>query len=392
VDAPAGRLSSFFLLPPGLVFVGILLFIGLLNRQQPLIVLSLLVLGTAGCARLWASVSRSRLAYRAAVDRSRLFPGEPLGLRVAIGNRTFLPVAIEVTAPIDGFVHQSGERVVRGAAGLLWYQTVELRWTLTAARRGVFRVGRHRCAAGDLFGFFASAWMAGEALEVVVYPRIVPTARFPLPRRDFFGVPGAESPVRDPVYILGTRDYQPGRPAKHIHWKATARHHRLQEKLFEPTQQEKILLTVDVEGFARHGAHDEFERALEAVASVAVRLDREGCAVGLVANGAVENGAAPVVPIGRHPQQVATILEALARLSIKPTAPLLDTVRGGNHLPWGIACLCFSADAGASMTALLDYFTRRHVPVIVFATRPDNGAAHADVRPLESIVLGERAA
>jgi hypothetical protein len=77
---------------------------------------------------------------------------------------------------------------------------------------------------------------------------------------------------------------------------------------------------------------------------------------------------------------------------MKPTAPLLDTVRGGNHLPWGVSCLCFSADAGASMTALLDYFTRRHVPVIVFATRPDNGAANADVRPLESIVLGERAA
>jgi uncharacterized protein (DUF58 family) len=391
VDGQAPRLSSFFLLPPGLVFVGILLFIALLNRQQPLIVLSLLVLGTAGCAKLWARASRSRLACRPAVDRNRLFPGEPLALSLEVGNRSFLPVALRVTAPIGGFLHPSGELAASGEAGLLWYQTVEFRWTLTASHRGVFRLGGHRCTTGDLFGFFGSTQAAGEALEIVVYPRIVPTARFPLPRRDFFGIPGAESPIRDPVFILGTRDYQPGRPAKHIHWKATARHHRLQEKLFEPTEQEKVLLAVDVEGFARLGARAEFERALEAVASVAVRLDREGCAVGLIANGVVEGRTGSVVPIGRHPQQLPTILELLARLGMKPTASLLDAVRAGNHLPWGISCLCFSVENGGGTVSVLDYFARRHVPAILFVTRPGGPAAQADARPLETILLEERA-
>jgi len=391
VDRQAPRLSSFFLLPPGLVFVGILLFIALLNRQQPLIVLSLLVLGTAGCAKLWARASRSRLACRTAVDRSRLFPGEPLALSLEVGNRSFLPVALQVTAPIGGFLDPSGEPAASGETGLLWYQTVEFRWMLTALHRGVFSLGGHRCTAGDLFGFFGSTRMAAEALEIVVYPRIVPTARFPLPRRDFFGIPGAESPIRDPVYILGTREYQPGRPAKHIHWKATARHHRLQEKLFEPTEQEKILLAVDVEGFARLGAGEEFERALEAVASVAVRLDREGCAVGLIANGVAEGRTGSVVPIGRHPQQLPAILELLARLGMKPTATLLEVVRAGNHLPWGISCLCFSVETGGGTASVLDYFARRHVPAILFVTRPGVGAAQADARPLETILIEERA-
>jgi uncharacterized protein (DUF58 family) len=373
------------------VFVGLLLFIALLNRQQPLIVLSLLVLGTAGCAKLWARASRSRLACRTAIDRNRLFPGEPLALSLEVGNRSFLPVALQVTAPVGGFLDPSGEPAASGEAGLLWYQTVTFRWTLKASRRGVFCLGPHHCSTGDLFGFFTSTWIAGEALEIVVYPRIVPTARFPLPRRDFFGIPGAESPIRDPVYILGTRDYQPGRPAKHIHWKATARHHRLQEKLFEPTEQEKILLAVDVEGFARLGAGQEFEQALEAVASVAVRLDREGCAVGLIANGAVEGGKGSVVPIGRHPQQLPTILELLARLGMKPTASLLDAVRAGNHLPWGISCLCFSVENGGGTALALDYFARRHVPAILFVTRPAGRAAQADARPLETILLEERA-
>lgn len=387
MDERGPHLSSLFLVPPGLVLVGILLFVALLNRQQPLIVLSLLVLGTAASAKVWASVSGSRLACRSAVDRSRLFPGERLTLTLAAGNRSCLPVALQVTAPVGGFLGPSGEPAVSGEAGLLWYQTVEFQWVVTASRRGVFRVGGHRCTTGDLFGFFASTRMAGEAQEIVIYLRIVPTARFPLPRRDFFGIPGAESPIRDPIYILGTREYQPGRPAKHIHWKATARHHRLQEKLFEPTEQEKILLAMDVEGFARHGAGPEFERVIEAVASVAVRLDREGSAVGLIANGAVEGGGDSMVPIGRHPRQLPSILELLARLRMTPTAPLLDAVRAGNHLPWGILCLCFSVDNGGGTNSLVDYFGRRHVPTILFVARPGGGGG----RLVEDILLEERA-
>ena len=355
MDGQSPRLASLFLVPPSLVFVGILLFVALLNHQHQLIVLSLLVLGTAGSAKLWARLSRSRLACHSAVDRSRLFPGEPLALTLEAGNRSWLPMALHVTAPVGGLLGPSGE-AVSGEAGLLWYQKVEFHWTLTASRRGVHRLGPHRCTTGDLFGFFTSTRMAGEAQEIIVYPRIVPVARFPLPRRDFFGIPGAESPVRDPIYILGTREYQSGQPAKHIHWKATARHHRLQEKLFEPTEQEKILLVVDVEGFARHADGQAFERTLEAVASLAVRLDREGSAVGLIANGVIEGGGGSAVPIGRHPRQLPSILELLARLSMNPAASLLDAIRAGNHLPWGISCLCFSAENAGGTISALEYF------------------------------------
>lgn len=391
MDGQAPPLSSLFMVPLSLVLVGSLLFVALLHHHRELILLSLLVLGTAGSAKLWARVSRSRLVCRSAVDRSRLFPGEPLALSLEAQNRSCIPMALQVTTPTGGLLGPSGETGVSGEAGLLWYQQVKFHWTVTAARRGVHRLGPHRCTTGDLFGFFTSTWTAGEKREIIVYPRIIPIAGFPLPRRDFFGIPGAESPVRDPIYILGTREYQPGRPAKHIHWKATARHDRLQEKLFEPTEQEKILLAVDVEGFARHRADQEFERTLEAMASLAVRLDRQGCAVGLIANGVIEGGRGPVVPIGRHPQHLPSILELLARLSMKPAAPLLDAVRAGNHLPWGITCLFFAVENAGGTSSTLDYFARRHVPVILFVARPGRGDPQADVRPLQGILLEEGA-
>ncbi len=386
----APDLSSLFLVPPSLVLVGVLLFDALLNHQPDLIILSLLLLGTAAGAKLWARASRSRLACRSAADRCRLFPGESLTFTLEAENRSCLPVALRVSTPVGGLLGPSGGPAVAGEAGLLWYQRVEFRWTLTALRRGVHRLGPHRVSSGDLFGFFTSSWTAGEAQEVVVYPRLVPVVRLALPRRDFFGVPGAESPVRDPVYILGTREYQPGQPAKHIHWKATARHDRLQEKLFEPSEQEKILLAVDVEGFARHGAGREFEQTLEAVGSLAVRLDREGSAVGLISNGMTEGGGGSETPIGRHPQHLSAILELLARLRMKPVAPLLDAVRAGNRLPWGISCLCFSFEKDEGTTAALDYFAWRHVPVILFVARPGGEGVPADVRPLQGILLAER--
>ncbi len=44
-----------------------------------------------------------------------------------------------------------------------------------------------------------------ERFEVVVYPRIVNIRPVTLPKREFFGIPGAKSPVEDPVFVFGTK-------------------------------------------------------------------------------------------------------------------------------------------------------------------------------------------
>ena len=200
-----------------------------------------------------------------------------------------------------------------------------------------------------------------------------------MPRRDFFGIPGAESPVQDPIYILGTRDYQHGRPAKTIHWKATARHHKLQEKIFEPSAQEKILLVVDVGTFARRGAAEAFERMLEAVASMAVRLAERGCAVGLVANGRMAGEGSAIVPVTRNPQQLTTLLEALARMQMEPVQDLLAVFRHHLRLPWGISCLYFALEKDEAARTAKEYFTQRRIPFLFFTGHPFSDSAEARV-------------
>ena len=362
---------TIFVVPLMQFFVGVLLFIALLHGQRDLIVLSLLVLGLVFGARLWTRISLSGIKTHSAVNKEKVFPGEKFTLRINTENKKFLPVWLQMQVPVTGSVHpSSGETTLAKEDSLWWYQRATFEWELTAKRRGMHQLGPPHILAGDLFAFFSREKKEEAFHQIIVYPRIVPLKSFPLPRRDFFGVPGAKSPVHDPIYILGTRDYQHGQPAKYIHWKASARHHRLQEKVFEPTEQEKILLVVDVNQFASLKVEEEFEKTLEIVASLAVRMDKRGYALGLVTNGAVVGGGPAMVPMARNRQQLPAILEVLARLRMESTGDLIDTLRRGLELHWGMSCVHFSYEEDGTVLAAEQYFKHRKTPVLFFVCRP----------------------
>lgn len=175
----------------------------------------------------------------------------------------------------------------------------------------------HVLLASDLFGFFKTTKQHFQRLEIIVYPRIVALKPIYMPKRDLFGTPGNQSPVKDPVYIIGTQDYQPARPARHIHWKASARHLKLQEKVFEPSQQGKIMVGLNVAAFEQDLANDAFESTLEVVAALILQLERMDLAVGFLTNGALKGASIAWIPTRRGSHQLAAILEILGRLQMK---------------------------------------------------------------------------
>ena len=371
-------LPSLFIIPLVQLLVGVLLFIALLNGQRDLIVLTLLVLGVFMGARLWTQTSLSCLTTHFKVDKLKVFPGEKLKLKVTVENAKLLPVWLEIRIPVRSLnQHPPRGDLLTREGSLLWYQRIAFSWDLTAERRGVYRIGPLHLFTGDLFAFFSKRKKTEETFSMVVYPRLVPLKPFSLPRRDFFGVPRAKSPIQDPIYILGTRDYQNGQPAKYIHWKASARHDRLQEKVFESTHQEKVLLVVDVNSFLKHQAEEEFERALEIVASLAVRLDQQGIAVGLATNGSLAGEGVASLPVARNNSQSPAILELLARLQMKPQGEILDVLRRGLSLSWGVSCFYFSHHEDESVQSAREYFKRRRTPVTFLVSRPG-------VRPAET--------
>ena len=395
MDALESRLPSIFIVPLVQILVGVCLFIALIHGQRDLTVLALLVLGITFGARLWSRLSSSGIRCSSTVDKHKLFPGEPLTLHLSAENAKFLPVWLQVNVPVESALeHSSGEMSFTNECGLLWYQRARFNWGLVARRRGVHRVGPPSIKVGDLFGFFPRKKRLEGDLHVIVYPRLVPLKSVSLPRRDFFGVPGAKSPVQDPVYILGTRDYQHWRPARHIHWKASASHNRLQEKVFEPSEQEKVLLAVEVSQFERDNASEDFERTLEVVGSLAVQSHQRGYAVGLVTNGVVEGGPS-VLPLVRSPQQLSSVLEILARLKMRAEWGLADRLYRALELPWGVSCVHFSYGQDEAALATAQYFSRRKIPmifVVCSSGTPSKGDGHAlggTVHSLDEIRIEE---
>ncbi len=364
VTVQVRRVPSLFVTSLSLCFVGLLLFVALVYDRYDLAALCLLLVILSVGLKLWVHVSPSGMEWDLSVETTRIFAGESCALKARAQNRKFLPVWMEVSIPVAS--PRSEETRVTAESSLLWYQAAHFTWEVTALKRGVTRIGTATITTGDLFGFFTTERERTEAAAVIVYPRLVPLRPISLQRLEFFGTPGGKSPVTDPAYILGTTDYRQGRPARFIHWKATARHHRVQEKVFESTRQEKVLLVVDTEQFFQRRAEDPFERTLEVVASLAVQLDRQGCALGLLTNG-VTGGGPLSVPVSRSPGRLTAILEALSRLDVQPGETMAEVLRRLPGTPWGTTCLYFAYEEDDAARVAKAHLMRCKAPVLFFA-------------------------
>jgi uncharacterized protein (DUF58 family) len=360
---PERSLPSLFIVPLTELMVGICVFIALLYGQRELTLLGLLVLGITMGARQWSRLGLSRIRSAVTADKHKLFPGESFVLSVSAENAGFLPVWLQVGVPFEGAFDPDSEAMsFTSESGLLWYQKVRFNRQFVARRRGVYRVGPAWMKVADLLGFFPREKQTAGDMQVIVYPRLVPLKPLSLPSRDFFGVPGAKSPVQDPVYILGTRDYQHGQPARYIHWKASARHNRLQEKVFEPSEQKKVLLAVEVGQFQKANASENFERTLEVVGSLAVDCQRRSYALGFVTNGVVEGGPS-ILAMGRSPRQLPAVLEILARLKMRANGSLADIMCRALELPWGVSCVHFACVQDEETQTIAQYFSNRRIPM-----------------------------
>ncbi len=386
------------------LFTLALLFMALIYGQRGLVLLALLLLVTFNGAFFWSRFGLSGLASRLELARDRVFPGEPLLLEALVTNRKYLPVWLQLAVSVDqlllspscpapaaapvaaasaapaalGSLPFPAERAtLQGEGGLLWQQQARWSWELKPQKRGLYTVGPLRLAAGDLLGFYKQEKTVSGALNVIVYPRLVPLQGFAAPLQELFGAAGAKSPVVDPVYLVATRDYQAGSPARFIHWKASARHRRLQEKVFAPSAQQKVLLAVDVTLYHQKGAEQAFERTLEAVASLAVQLEQQGRAFGLAGNGCMEGEKELpfLLRPSSGPAQLARLLEMLARLQLLPREGMEKAFMRLGSPTRGLTCLYFTyAAAPGTGDPALELLQRLHIPVLVIGAAEEETA------------------
>lgn len=332
-----------FFAAPVLIVFPIFLLLALLYRQTELTILSLSIIFLGIGLRLWSRYSPRRLFYTLRLDQNRAFPGESVRLSMVIENAKLLPVLIKLRLMINPLLTDDQQtNDLSQDTNILSRQKLVFDRVLVPQKRGVFKTGASKLVTGDFFGFFPKLASADQNAELIVYPRLNAVRLFPVISRIMPGKPSQSSPTHDPVHILGTRDYQRNSPGKNIHWKASARLNKLQEKIFEPSEQEKLMIIFEVDGFIEENDEDRFEAAIEIIAALGIEFDANFYAVGFIANSRFHEEYNPHLVPTRRSSQVRELFEILARARFEANESIDDILARPSLIPTGATCVYFS--------------------------------------------------
>lgn len=351
----------------------ILLFISLLYQQKNLILISILLLVMFYGLKFWSTFSVKNIHYSFDAEKKKGFPGESIVLQAVVFNNKLLPIGLKLKIPLDKKLHHfldsSPADCLCEEGNLLWYDRSSWQWKLTAQQRGCFQIGPHFLETGDLLGFFQQRRYLSQSVEMIIYPKPIFLNFLSSPVKELFGKPGLESPVKDPVYPVATQDYSYGDPAKYIHWKASARHNRLQSKVFEPSSQRKTLFIIDVSSFQKKEDKDLFEKTLEVVAAMAMEFERQGSPYGLLSNGEMVGNDSASLSIATGPEQLSRAMELIARLQMKTTVSIEEILFKEDVMPGGTGCIYSSCTLNKKNTQIAQFLRQHHIPVYFITAR-----------------------
>jgi uncharacterized protein (DUF58 family) len=296
-------------------------------------VMARVVAGTAMYLFAYGIVMLLVAAYLLAPKRLKL-TGERAGLfpRAQEGDRLDVELKLTAQRRVTTFILEEqvperlGAKVRVPITKLPAGTEVTHRYSLRAARRGVYQVGPLVAVAGDPLGLSQRETLVAEPFELLVHPRVELVSDRPLTRQ--FEDPPIRPPVSKPwpsgLEFYGMREYTPGDDLRRIVWRASARTGKVMVREAEQgiTDQITLILDTDRGGHSRdgEGLSESFEAGIRAAASLGVRHLREGYEVRCETNGG------PLTRGLRGAGSQLLLLDALARLELS-REPLTAVIR-----------------------------------------------------------------
>ena len=137
-------------------------------------------------------------------------------------------------------------------------------------RRGVYAVGLDRVRQRDPLGLVESAVDTDAAATAVVFPEV-----HRLTDRSALSALFADEALVERQEFDSLREYQPGDPLRHVHWKSSAKHDDFLVTEFSPSNRTETLVLA---GQATSGCADDMATAVGTIALAALRA---GLSVGL---------------------------------------------------------------------------------------------------------------
>lgn len=319
----------------------------------------------------WKTNALVGVDYERALDRNRVFPGEPIQLTLTIANQKPLPLTwlqfddrLPVPPLEEGKLaavmgETTGYYLLQNSFAISGHGQIQRRFTLLLPRRGYYQVGPVRHRSGDLFTMFTVEREYDYLETIIIYPKIYPLEELGLPAKEPFGdLRVQRSLFTDPIKTQGVRDYQPQDRFRDVHWKASARRGHLQTKVYDPSTGMTIAIFLNVATFERHwmGFDPEvLERAISVAGSVANYGVQHKWGVGLYVNGSMPRSDQPIrVLPGRDPDQLSHVLEALAATTEFATGSIERLMqRESPRLPWAATLVLVTAHVTEEMALAL---------------------------------------
>ncbi|MFK7805748.1 MAG: DUF58 domain-containing protein [Anaerolineae bacterium] len=350
--------------------IGICLLVGLMRNNAAVTSAGFLFAIIYGLIWLWWKLSFVGLSSRLEFSEIRAFEGEVVEMRIITTNRKYLPVFwLNMTYGIPaGLVIRETELFVgpssqRGYLRSYWslgpWQTVIRRFVIECRERGYYEIGPGTMETGDPFGFFSGRIELPDQFELIIYPKVYPISELGFPAHQPFGdFRSVGRLFEDPMRTIGVREWQMGDSQRRIHWKATAKHQALYSRVYEPAEEEQIMLFLNIATLEKfwHGYIPELqEQSIRVASSIAYDLSEKRLPVGLIANGRLfrKELSIKLLP-GRSPDQLMLTLEMLAGVTSFATSSIEELlISEAPGIPWGTTIVLITAVTHDTLMATL---------------------------------------
>ncbi len=213
---------------------------------------------------------------------------------------------------------------------------------------------------------------------LIVYPKVYPIDETPLPAQKPFGESRSVGRLfEDPMRTIGVREWQMGDQMRRIHWAKTAKYQALHSRVYEPIEEEQILIFLNIatlEQFWSGTIPELQEKAIRVAASLAYELSEQRLPIGLIANGRLPRSDQPLKLLpGRSPQQLMLTLEVLAGVTDFATSTIEDLLTTEvPRVPWGTTLVVVSCITHDTLLATLQDIASagREVVLVSLADEP----------------------
>ena len=325
----------------------------------------------------------SRTAWRGvevdvALEPARAFVGEDVAVRVTIRNGTRVPIPIvRLVLPLPEGLSAAGDRsplaVARRRLSVGGRTEVTAAFSLIAPRRGEYWLEPVEIDLADPLDLAPIRGTVPIERPLVVMPEPIGGMPMHVRRRLPFGAPAPAARLfEDREHFAGVRDYEPGDPMHHVHWRLSGHVGSLQTMRFDPTRSAEVLFALDVangEPFWLSVDAASAEQTIGWASFAARQALRAGWRVGLVANTHLRNGAGPLrISSAASARREAVLFTALARMPNQPTHDLAPVLREvGRRMVRRTTVLVLSPDPGPGLRHEMEVLRRRGADVVHLA-------------------------